>query len=54
MKRISPVESITPNENAADASVPANHGVLDNENVAAHDEVEHEAALRDSALRPPR
>ncbi len=29
-------------------------GVLDTENVAALDEVQHEAALRDSALRAPK
>jgi hypothetical protein len=30
------------------------HSALDTEDVAAHDEVLHEAALRDSALRTPR
>jgi hypothetical protein len=30
------------------------HGVLDTIEVAAEDEVLHDAALRDSALRPPR
>lgn len=33
---------------------PPGHGLMDNLEIAAHDEVEHEAALRDSALRPPR
>lgn len=33
---------------------PAGHGLLDNEEVAAQDELQHEAALRDSALRVPR
>ncbi|WP_243049831.1 hypothetical protein [Dyella sp. RRB7] len=33
---------------------PPGHGLMDNLDIAAHDEVEHEAALRDSALRPPR
>jgi hypothetical protein len=31
-----------------------NHSPLDGADVAAHDEVQHEAALRDSALRVPR
>lgn len=30
------------------------HSALDTEDVAAHDEMAHEAALRDSALRVPR
>ena len=30
------------------------HSALDTEDVAARDEVSHEAALRDSALRAPR
>ncbi|WP_199096203.1 hypothetical protein [Dyella sp. ASV21] len=30
------------------------HGVLDSVDMANHDEVDHEAALRDSALRVPR
>ena len=33
---------------------PPGHGLLDTLDVAAHDEVQHEAALRNSALRPPR
>jgi hypothetical protein len=33
---------------------PPGHGLMDNLDIAAHDEVEHEAALRNSALRPPR
>jgi hypothetical protein len=33
---------------------PPGHGLMDNLDIAGHDEVEHEAALRDSALRPPR
>ena len=31
-----------------------NHSALDMTDVAAHDEVQHDAALRDSALRTPR
>jgi hypothetical protein len=31
-----------------------NHSPLDMADVAAHDEAQHEAALRDSALRTPR
>jgi hypothetical protein len=31
-----------------------NHSPLDMADVAAHDEAQHEAALRDSALRAPR
>lgn len=30
------------------------HGLLNNEEVAAQDELQHDAALRDSALRVPR
>lgn len=30
------------------------HGALDTADIAAHDEMQHEAALRDSALRVPR
>ncbi|GFZ88209.1 hypothetical protein [Dyella caseinilytica] len=30
------------------------HSALDTEDVAAHDELQHEAALRDSSLRVPR
>ncbi|WP_266181289.1 hypothetical protein [Dyella humicola] len=33
---------------------PPGHGLMDALDVAGHDEVQHEAALRDSALRPPR
>jgi hypothetical protein len=33
---------------------PPGHGLLDALDIAGHDEVQHEAALRDSALRPPR
>jgi hypothetical protein len=33
---------------------PPGHGLLDALDVAGHDEVQHEEALRDSALRPPR
>ncbi|MFC5741562.1 hypothetical protein [Dyella tabacisoli] len=33
---------------------PQGHGVLDTLEIAALDEILHEAALRDSALRPPR
>ncbi|WP_430388743.1 hypothetical protein [Dyella sp. 20L07] len=33
---------------------PPGHGLVDNLDIAAHDEVEHEAALRDSSLRVPR
>lgn len=46
--------------NAAASTVPAStmhrpqHGVLDTAETAAFDEILHEAALRESALRPPR
>jgi hypothetical protein len=50
-----------PNGDDSDVTVPPalsrhppGHGLMDNLEIAAHDEVEHEAALRDSALRPPR
>lgn len=46
-----------PNGDASDTTTsrhPPGHGLMDNLEIAAHDEVEHEAALRDSALRPPR
>jgi hypothetical protein len=33
---------------------PPGQGLMDNLEIAAQDEVQHEAALRDSALRPPR
>ncbi|HET6553055.1 MAG TPA: hypothetical protein VFG49_05895 [Dyella sp.] len=33
---------------------PPGHGLLENTEIAAQDELQHEAALRDSALRVPR
>ncbi len=30
------------------------HGVIDNLDIAGHDEVDHETALRDATLRVPR
>lgn len=45
---------------AGDAAVPPTamrhppHGVVDSLDIAGHDEVEHESALRDSTLRVPR
>jgi hypothetical protein len=47
-------------DGAPDAAVPPgamhgpHHNALDMAEIAAHDEVQHEAALRDSALRVPR
>lgn len=47
-------------DGAPDASVPnggmhgPHHSALDMAEIAAHDEVQHEAALRDSSLRVPR
>ena len=48
-----------PSQPAGDAAKhplrhPPGHGLLNNEEVAAQDELQHEAALRDSALRTPR
>lgn len=33
---------------------PAGHGVADTLDIAGHDEVDHETALRESSLRVPR
>lgn len=58
--RITPHEDTAlSNGDTADVTVPParhppGHGLIDNLDIAAHDEVDHEAALRDSALRPPR
>jgi len=47
-------------DGAPAADVPAgamhgpHHSALDMAEIAAHDEVQHEAALRDSSLRVPR
>jgi hypothetical protein len=47
-------------DGAPDATVPPgtmhgpHHNALDMAEIAAHDEAQHEAALRDSALRVPR
>ncbi len=59
------IKTITTDSDAAagelaDAAIPASamhhpkHCVLDTLETAALDELQHEAALRDSALRPPR
>jgi len=61
MHRTPPADAAVPENDLADVTVPhvpmrhpSGHGVLDNLDIAAHDEVDHEAALRDSALRVPR
>jgi hypothetical protein len=53
-------ETAIEKEGASDASMTPSHmhrpghSALDTEDVAAQDEVLHDAALRDSALRAPR
>jgi hypothetical protein len=53
-------ETLIDKEGTADTSASVGHmhrpghSALDTEDVAAHDEVLHETALRDSALRAPR
>ena len=54
-----PTTPLDPSLSADDAAKhplrhPTGHGLLNNEEVAAQDELQHEAALRDSALRVPR
>jgi len=61
MQQTSSTDPIVPDGDTAEITVPptamrhpAGRGLADNLDVAGHDEVEHEAALRDSALRAPR
>ena len=60
MQRNPSMNSAVPDGEAADLGIlptgmhhPA-HGVLDNADIAGHDEVDHDAALRDSSLRTPK
>ena len=60
MHRSSPMDPTLPAGEATDVTVPQptlrhppGH-LLDNVEIAAQDELEHEAALRDSSLRVPR
>jgi len=60
MQRISPLDSAVPDGDDTEITIsptgmhhPA-HGVLDNVDIAGHDEVDHDAALRDSILRTPK
>ncbi|RDI99923.1 hypothetical protein DVT68_03600 [Dyella solisilvae] len=60
MQPHSATDSSTPEGDTSEITVPPTamrhpaHGVLDNADIAGHDEVDHEAALRDSMLRVPR
>jgi hypothetical protein len=53
-----PTKPLDPSLTADDATSKHPHqpgqGLLNNEEVAAQDELQHDAALRDSALRVPR
>ncbi|AIF47532.1 hypothetical protein [Dyella japonica] len=60
MQRHLTMNSVVPDGDAADLAIlptgmhhPA-HGELDNVDIAGHDEVDHDAALRDSSLRTPK
>lgn len=60
MQRNPPFNSAVPDGDDTEITIsptgmhhPA-HGVLDNADIAGHDEVDHDAALRDSALRTPK
>ena len=59
MQRITPTDAV-PDGDDTEITVPPTtmrhpaHGVMDNVDIAGHDEVDHEAALRDSTLRTPR
>ncbi|MHA6204140.1 hypothetical protein ACXU4B_06950 [Dyella soli] len=55
------IDSVLPQGDTTEITVPPVtlrhprvHGVIDSLDVAEHDEVAHEAALRGSALRAPR
>lgn len=60
MQRIPPTDVAVPDGDDSDITVPPTamrhppHSVLDGADIAGHDEVDHEAALRDSILRTPR
>jgi predicted nucleotidyltransferase len=61
MRTSTPADDALPHGDSADVTIPPatsrhppGHGLMDNVEVAAMDEVQHEAALRDSALRAPR
>jgi hypothetical protein len=56
MHPTTPLDPSLPADDAAKHPLrhPTGHGLLNNEEVAAQDELQHEAALRDSALRVPR
>lgn len=60
MQPNAPLDNDLPEGDTADITVPPTalrhpaHGVIDNVDIANHDEVDHEAALRDSSLRVPR
>jgi hypothetical protein len=56
-----PMDSTVPNGDTTEVTVPPAaprhlpvHGLLESVDVAAEDELQHEAALRDSCLRVPR
>ena len=49
-----PGTDTTINQNSTDASIRPHHNALDMAEIAAHDEAQHEDALRHSSLRVPR
>ena len=60
MQSISPMDSTVPDGDDTEITIsptgmhhPA-HSVPDSVDIAGHDEVDHDAALRDSALRAPK
>jgi hypothetical protein len=61
MQHTPPVDTTVPEGDTSEITVPptamrhpADHGVADTLDIAGHDEVEHENALRESSLRVPR